>query len=429
MSTDQIEFILIRFGELALKGKNRKQFEVQLQENIKSQLKGLQIKIQRTFGRMYIFLNGEDYELVKSKLKNVFGIKSFSPARKAELDLEDIRRVALDMLRSVQPQPATFKVNVRRPNKRFPYNSGEMNHLVGAHLLIHTEHIKVDVHQPDVEVLIEIRDDGAYVMCERIEAVGGLPIGTSGKAMLMLSGGIDSPVAGYLCLKRGVRIEGVHFHSYPFTSERAKQKVIDLTKKLARFVGHIKLHIVPFTEIQTQIKQHVPDDYSITIMRRFMLRITEQLAEQQGALGIATGENIGQVASQTMHSMRTINAVTNFPMIRPLVTMDKLEIIKLAQDIDTYDLSILPYEDCCTIFQPKSPKTKPTIKQSVHFEKRLDVEQLIADAVEQTEVLIISEHEVKKAVKRTETPKEPQTQGEPQDQPQTLAKKDVDDLF
>lgn len=397
---NQIEFILIRFGELALKGKNRKQFEVQLQENIKSQLKGLKIKIQRTFGRMYLFLNGEDYEAVQAKLKNVFGIKSFSPARKAELELEDIRRVALEMLREVTPQPTTFKVNVRRPNKAFPHNSSEMNHLVGAHLLIHSEQLKVDVHHPEVEVLIEIREEAAYIMCERIEAVGGLPIGTSGKGMLMLSGGIDSPVAGYLCMKRGLRIEGVHFHSYPFTSERAKQKVIDLTKKLAGFVGHIKLHIVPFTEIQTQIKQHVPDDYSITIMRRIMLRITERLAEQQGALGIATGENVGQVASQTMHSMRTINAVTNYPILRPLVTMDKLEIIKIAQDIDTYDLSILPYEDCCTIFQPKSPKTRPTIKQSENFEKRLDLEKLIAEAVEQTEVLIVSEHEIKHFVPR-----------------------------
>ncbi|GAA0380281.1 tRNA uracil 4-sulfurtransferase ThiI [Bacillus horti] len=419
-NNSKIEFILIRFGELALKGKNRNKFESQLQDNIKNQLKDFKIKIKRTFGRMYVYLeNDADYEKVQQRLKTVFGIKSFSPARKAELELEDIRRVALEMLQSLPQKPNTFKVNVRRPNKFFPHNSSEMNHLVGAHLLIHTEDIKVNVHQPEVEVFIEIREDAAYIMCEKIEGAGGLPVGTSGKAMLMLSGGIDSPVAGYLCMKRGIRIEAVHFHSYPFTSERAKQKVVDLTKKLAYFVGHIKLHIVPFTEIQTQIKQHIPDDYSITIMRRFMLRITEQLAEQQKALGLASGENVGQVASQTMHSMRTINEVTNYPIIRPLVTMDKLEIIKIAQDIDTYELSILPYEDCCTIFQPKSPKTRPTIKQSTYLENKLNVEQLIADAVANTEVMIMSEKEEK--IMNKQTKQHAQTN--------QVEKKDIDELF
>jgi len=384
------DFILIRLGELALKGKNRKHFEVQLQENLKMHLKGLDVRISRTFGRMYVHLNDDNYEEVASRLKNVFGITSFSPAIKANLQLEEIKEAALQAIQAVTPQPKTFKVRVKRPNKSFPIRSSEMNQEIGAHILVNTDHLTVDVHNPDTEVAVEIREEGAYIMCQRTPGAGGLPVGTSGKVMLMLSGGIDSPVAGYLALKRGLRFEGVHFHSYPFTSERAKQKVVDLTKKLTKYAGNLKLHIVPFTEIQTQIREHVPDDYSITVMRRIMLRITERLAEKHKALGIATGENLGQVASQTLQSMNTINEVTNMPIIRPLVTMDKLEIIEIAQKIDTFELSILPYEDCCTIFQPKSPKTKPTKKLAQKYELRLDLEALIEEAIEKTESMWFS---------------------------------------
>jgi thiamine biosynthesis protein ThiI len=385
----QYDFILIRYGELALKGRNRKQFEQQLAMNIKRQMRGLNVKVERTYGRMYLLLNGEDVEGVSQRLKRVFGIKSFSPALKVDLDLAEMQRAALQAILAVHPQPATFKVNVRRPNKRFPYRSAEMNHQLGSHILVNTEHLKVDVHRPDVELLVEIRDDAAYIMCEVTEGAGGLPVGSSGKVMLMLSGGIDSPVAGYLCLKRGLTIEGVHFHSYPFTSERAKQKVVDLARKLSTFSGQMKLHIVPFTKIQTEIRKHVPEAFSITIMRRFMLRIAEGLAEQRQALGIATGDNVGQVASQTLESMHTINEVTNFPILRPLVTMDKLEIIRIAQDIDTYETSILPYEDCCTIFQPKNPKTKPTREQANKIEQSLALEDLVHRAISETETLTI----------------------------------------
>jgi thiamine biosynthesis protein ThiI len=383
----EYEFIVIRYGELALKGKNRNQFESKLQENIKLQMKDLKIQISRTFGRMYLYLNGEDFLDVANRLKKVFGISSFSPAIKTELELEKIKDATLIGLQEMEQQPKTFKVKVRRPNKRFPYRSNEMNNVLGTHILTNTDHLKVDVHHPDVEVQVEIREDAAYVMCQKFAGIGGLPVGTSGKVMLMLSGGIDSPVAGYLALKRGLRFEGVHFHSYPFTSDRSKQKVIDLTKKLTTFGGNLKLHVVPFTTIQTEIRKHIPDEYSITVMRRIMLRITQGLAEKHRALGIATGENLGQVASQTLQSMHTINEVTNFPMIRPLVTMDKQEIIKIAQEIDTYEISILPYEDCCTIFQPKSPKTKPSLKTTQRFEQRLNLEQLIQEAIEQTESL------------------------------------------
>lgn len=386
MTKQNYEFILIRFGELALKGKNRKNFENRLQENIKRQMKDLPIKFERTFGRMYLYLNGADYEEVSHRLHNVFGISSFSPARKSSLDIEEMKRVALQSITSLHPFPKTFKVSVKRAYKAFPKNSQEMNQLFGAHILTNTTDLTVDVHHPDVELSIEIREDGAYFMSERYEGAGGLPIGTSGKVMLMLSGGIDSPVAGYLCMKRGLNFEAVHFHSYPFTSDRAKQKVVDLTKRLTKYVGQLKLHVVPFTDIQTEIRKHIPEDYSITIMRRIMLRIVEQLALKRKALGIATGENLGQVASQTLHSMHTINEVTNLPVLRPLLTMDKNEIIDIAKKIDTFDISILPYEDCCTIFQPKNPKTRPTRKTSHKFEQKLDIEGLIAEAVDNTEL-------------------------------------------
>lgn len=385
----QYEFILIRYGELALKGRNRKRFEQQLAANIKRKMKGLNVKIERTYGRMYLHLNGEDVQEVSKRLKTVFGIKSFSPALKVGLDVDEIKQAALQAIMAIRPEPRTFKVNVRRSNKRFPFRSSEMNHKLGSHVLIHTEHLKVDVHHPDVEILVEIRDDAVYVMCEVIEGAGGLPVGSSGKVMLMLSGGIDSPVAGYLCLKRGLRIEGVHFHSHPFTSERAKQKVVDLARRLSSYADQVKLHIVPFTEIQTEIRKHVPEEYSITIMRRFMLRISEGLADIHGALGIATGDNVGQVASQTLESMHTINEVTNYPILRPLITMDKLEIIQIAQQIETYETSILPYEDCCTIFQPKNPKTKPTRVQAQRMEQKLALKELISRAITQTETIVL----------------------------------------
>lgn len=386
MNTMSYEFILIRYGELALKGKNRNVFEQQLAENIKQQLKGHNIKIKRTFGRMYLYLNGEDFQEVASKLDRVFGISSYSPAIKVELDVDKIKEACLASILTINPSPQTFKISVRRANKSFPISSQEMNHILGGHILKNLDgKIKVDVHHPDTEITVEIREESAYIMSERFPGAGGLPVGTSGKVMLLLSGGIDSPVAGYLALKRGLRIEAIHFHSYPFTSERAQQKVIDLCKKLCRYAGSIKLHMVPFTTIQTEIRQHIPDDYSITIMRRIMLRISERLAEKHKALGLVTGDSLGQVASQTLESMHTINEVTNLPIIRPLVTMDKQEIIQIAQQIDTYSISILPYEDCCTIFQPKSPKTKPTRQKASNLEKRLNLTELIEEAVEKTE--------------------------------------------
>jgi thiamine biosynthesis protein ThiI len=382
--------ILIRYGEMALKGKNRGMFERQLVENIKRSLREFpNARVEKAYGRMYIALNGEPYEPCAEQVKKIFGITSFSPTKRVEtLTLEGIQQAALSVIRDVEPQPRTFKVETKRSNKRFEHRSMEMNNFIGGHILRNMPEIKVDVHNPDVLLKVEIRNEGAFITCLDVPAFGGLPVGTSGKAMLLLSGGIDSPVAGWLTMKRGLRIEGIHFESPPFTSERARQKVVDLAGIISEYgQGDIKIHMVPFTEIQTQIRQKCPEHYLITIMRRFMMRIAERIAKKQKALAIATGESLGQVASQTLESMHTINNVTRFPIIRPLVTMDKTEIINLSHKIGTYETSILPFEDCCTIFVPKSPVTRPKVEKAEEFEALLDIEQLINDAVENTQVV------------------------------------------
>jgi thiamine biosynthesis protein ThiI len=264
-----------------------------------------------------------------------------------------------------------------------------MNHALGGHILQNVPNLKVNVKKPDINLQIEIRTEAAYIFCETIQGAGGLPAGSSGKAMLMLSGGIDSPVAGYLSMKRGLEVEGVHFFSPPFTSERAKQKVLDIAAKLSERNGHFRLHIVPFTEIQQLVHKQIPENYTMTATRRMMLRITDALREKQEALAIITGESLGQVASQTLESMYAINEVTNTPILRPLITMDKPEIIKMAEKIDTFEISNRPYEDCCTIFVPASPKTKPKREKVIRYESFFDFEPYIQKAVEQTETLLI----------------------------------------
>lgn len=387
--------ILIRYAELALKGKNRKDFEKKLQENVKNAMKEFpKVKVVRSFGRMFIELNGVDENKVSERLKDIFGIYSFSPALKVVLEQDKINDAALWAIKDAIPEESgTFKVSARRVNKKYPLGSQELNHEIGGHILRNTENIKVDVHNPDLEVKVEIRDDAAYIMCKTIQGAGGLPVGTAGKVLLMLSGGIDSPVAGYLALKRGVQLEAIHFHSPPFTSERARQKVEDLTKVLTKFGGDIKLHIVPFTETQKAIHEHVPSKYEMTVTRRFMLRIAERAAEKFGALAIVNGESLGQVASQTLHSMNAINEVTNFPVLRPLITMDKIEVIDIAKKIGTYDISILPYEDCCTIFLPPQTVTKPTKDKAKAYEQGMDIDYYVENAVNGIETVIISSKE------------------------------------
>ncbi len=383
--------ILIRYGEMSLKGRNRKHFVTKLKKNIKFILQDFtKIKIEADWDRMYVLLNGEEAELVMTALKKVFGIQSFSPAIKTEKDIDAIRSAALHIIDQAHIPGNTFKVSARRSDKKFEYNSNALNHAVGAHILINTEDIRVDVKKPDINLIVEVREEAAYISGQVIQGAGGFPVGSSGKAMLMLSGGIDSPVAGYLTMKRGVNVEAVHFHSPPFTSERAKQKVLDLAEKLGQYSGSVKVHIVPFTAIQETIHKEIPEAYSMTATRRMMLRITDEIRKNREGLAIVTGESLGQVASQTMDSMYAINDVTSTPIIRPLITMDKLDIIKIAEDIDTMEISNRPYEDCCTIFTPPAPKTRPKLDKIIMFESKFDWTSLLNEAVDQTETVMVS---------------------------------------
>ncbi|MGP4071244.1 tRNA uracil 4-sulfurtransferase ThiI [Piscibacillus sp. B03] len=383
------DHILVRYGELALKGKNRKSFMQILKQNVEKKLAAYpDIKVKARRDHMFILLNGEDHEPILEKCRDIFGIQSFSLAMKVENEKELIKDAALEALKLEDGR--TFKVTCKRPNKDFPIGSQDMNQILGGHLLSNTDDWSVDVHNPDVELRVEIRHDATYITSKKIQGKGGLPVGTTGKTLLLLSGGIDSPVAGYLTMNRGVEIEAIHFHSPPFTSERAKQKVEDLAKVLTKYGGDVKLHLVPFTEIQQKIFQEAPENYGMTIMRRLMLRISEMVAKQRDILSITTGENLGQVASQTMESMHAINEVTNYPIIRPLVAMDKIDIIDISKDIGAYDISIRPYEDCCTIFVPKSPKTKPRRDKVNEFEKPIDFSQDIEKALNNMETLTFS---------------------------------------
>jgi thiamine biosynthesis protein ThiI len=391
----QPQHVLVRFGELTLKGRNRNRFEQMVMRHIRQALDGFDnVAVHHTHGRALIDLNGTDFAPVAEQLGKVFGLSSYSPVYRAETELDAIRDTALEAMQSLPKPPGTFKVQVKRAFKEFPHDSREMNHLVGSHVLKNCPGLKVDVHNPEVTLYIDIRKEETYVYSEVIRGVGGLPLGSGGKAMLMLSGGIDSPVAGWLAMKRGIVVEAVHFHSYPYTSERAKQKVIDLTSVLAQYAGTIKLHLVPFTDIQIGLRDQARPNLLITLMRRAMFRITERLAEENDALAIVTGENLGQVASQTLSSLNAINKVVTMPVLRPLITMEKEGIIRMAERIGTYELSILPYEDCCTLFVPKNPATKPNQIALERTERRLTwLAERIDAAVRNTETMVIGPDE------------------------------------
>lgn len=370
--------IMVRYGDLSTKGKNKRNFIDRLGFNVRASLasfKNLDIKARRD--RMHIQLNGESSDAVVARLSQVFGIQNFSPSIRVEKDIEKVKATAIEMLKEKYFDGMTFKINTRRSDHNFEYDTNELNNLLGGAILENIDGIKVKMKKPDITLRVEVRIDGIYLSHETIEGAGGLPVGTAGKAMLMLSGGIDSPVAGYLAMKRGVDIEMVHFFSPPYTSEQALNKAKELTAKLTPYVGKIRFIQVPFTEIQETVKEKVPSGYLMTIQRRFMLRITALLAQQRKGLAIFNGEALGQVASQTLESMAAINDVTTMPVLRPVVSMDKNEIIKIAEDIDTFDLSIQPFEDCCTIFAPPAPKTKPKIEKARYYEERLDIEGLI----------------------------------------------------
>ncbi|WP_132981399.1 tRNA uracil 4-sulfurtransferase ThiI [Pediococcus pentosaceus] len=370
--------IMVRYGELSTKGKNRKDFITRLGGNIRKSLKDFEdVEIHPNRDRTHVTLNGTDSDAVINRLKKVFGIQNFSPMLKVEKTMEAVQAGALEMMKEQLKPGMTFKINTRRSDKEFAINTDTMNRELGGFILDNFPDNDVKMKNPDITLRVEIRSNGIFLTSEVINGAGGLPVGTAGKGMMMLSGGIDSPVAGYLGMKRGVEMEMVHFFSPPYTSEQALAKAKELSGKLAAYSGSVQFIQVPFTEIQETIKEKCPEGYLMTIQRRMMLRLVVALAKQRGGLAIFNGESLGQVASQTMESMLAINDVTTMPIIRPVVSMDKNEIIDIAKDIDTYDLSIMPFEDCCTIFAPPSPKTHPDLEKTRYFEKRIDVEGLL----------------------------------------------------
>lgn len=387
--------IMVRYGELSTKGKNRNTFINRLASNVKKSLVDFpNVKVKAERDRMHLLLNGEDSTKIIPLLTKVFGIQNFSPSIRVEKDLEVIKAMAQTIMREIYTGEETFKITSKRSDRDFIQDSNELNLTLGNAIFDIFPNIKAKMKQPDINLRLEIRMDGAYLSYETIQGAGGLPVGTAGKGMLMLSGGIDSPVAGYYAMKRGVEIEAVHFASPPYTSEQALQKAKDLTKKLTPYVGSIQFIEVPFTEIQEEIKNHVPQGYWMTVTRRMMMRLTDLIREKRKGLIIVNGESLGQVASQTLHSMVAINEVTTTPIIRPVSTMDKLEIIEVAQKIDTFELSILPFEDCCTIFAPPQPKTRPRLDKVHQYEERLDIEGMMARAIEALTITEISASQV-----------------------------------
>lgn len=384
----QYDTVLIRYGELSTKGKNRKDFIARLFHNIKLMLKDHpSLEYTKTYDRIYIRLNGEDQDVIREKLKKVFGISSFSFTEKVSNDIQTIRATCIRIAQ--ESDQNTFKVITKRHDKSYPMRSDEINRAV-AGAILHNSDLKVDVHHPDLPIRIEVHSDCAYITSEKIPGAGGYPSGINGRVLLMLSGGIDSPVAAYELMKRGLFVEAVHFSSPPYTSEAAKQKVLTLAGMASEYQGHMRVHVVNFTKLQLEIYKTSGDPYAVTLMRRMMFRLAQRIAENNRCLAIGTGESVGQVASQTLESIACINSVCTMPVFRPLICSDKIEIIEKARKIGTYETSILPYEDCCTIFDPKNPVTKPSIEKSEKYEARFDYEALIQEAIDSEEVVIVS---------------------------------------
>ncbi len=386
------EIILIKNGELTLKGLNRSNFEDALIKNIRRRLKSLgQVDIRKAQSTIYIEPKEDNFNFEEAleRVKLIFGIAAFSRACVCEKTMDDILSKSVDYLKDSLSNVKTFKVEAKRSDKHFPLTSPEICREVGGKLLEANHHLKVDVHNPDIVVYVEIRDFYAYVRAEQIHGAGGLPVGTAGTASILISGGIDSPVAAWTMAKRGLRLNAIHFASPPYTSSRAEQKVRTLLSKVARYSGTINLAIVPFTEIQDEIAKNCPEEYFTLIMRRMMMRISEKIAKNSGSLALITGESLGQVASQTLPALVTTDYVTNMPVLRPLIGMDKEEIITISRNIDTFETSILPFEDCCTVFTPKHPKTRPTLESCEEAEKNLAVESLVEKAISEIEYTFI----------------------------------------
>jgi len=386
---------LIKYGEIGIKGKNRRLFEDALIRNIKNALARVEgeFEILREQGRVYVEAKGEfDYDNTVEALRKVFGIVEICPAcLTQERDFDKLSQEIIEFIdRTYETKDFSFKVFAKRADKKYPMNSMEINMELGGRILDAFPTLKVDVHNPDVELYVEIREVVSYYS-ESIKGLGGMPVGTNGSAMLLLSGGIDSPVAGYMVAKRGVKIDAVYFHAPPYTSERAKKKVIDLCRIVSEYAGPIRLHIVNFTDTQLEIYEKCPHEQLTIIMRRYMMKIAEAFADQDGSLGLVTGESIGQVASQTMHSMFVTNEVCKYPVYRPLIGFDKQEIIEKSLEIGTYETSILPFEDCCTIFVAKHPETKPRLNVIKKNEENLvgTIEDLVKTAIETTETILV----------------------------------------
>ncbi len=385
------DYIMIRYGEIGTKGKNKKDFINCLYNNIKNAFKQYkQLTFSNKYDRLYIELNGCDYRELYPTLEMISGISSFSPVYFVEKDIEVLKETFKKIIREIDFK--SFKVDARRADKNFPLESMKINTEI-AGVILKNKKVNVDVHNPEIKFSIEVRNEGIYIYHEKHLGIGGYPLGVGGKALVLLSGGIDSPVACFEMMKRGVTIECIHFASFPYTSKASEEKVLDLVHKLNVLQTNIKLHIIPFTKLQEAIYEHVDESYAITIMRRMMYRISELVAKRNNCLALVTGESIGQVASQTLNSMQVINEVTNMVVLRPLACFDKLEIIDIAKKIDTYDISIKPFEDCCTIFTPKNPVTKPRLETVINFENKFNYQELIDEIMGKIETITINNKE------------------------------------
>lgn len=387
------KIILIKYGELSTKKDNKNFFINTLKENINKQINNIEISYD--YGRMFIKSLNNDYEKIIKELQNIFGIHSIVLAyQSSSKELEDVKKNVIDLIKDIDF--TTFKVETKRSDKNYPYKSPEISKIIGGVILANKNNIKVDVINPEITINVEIRKDSSLLYFEEYAGIGGYPIGTLGKGLLMLSGGIDSPVAGYLAMKRGVKLEAIYFESPPHTSQMAKNKVLNLCKILSKYCGVIKIHVINFTEIQEEIYKNIPHEYLITIMRRMMYRISEKINKGINGKVIINGESIGQVASQTLSSMSVINEVVKIPVIRPVACFDKLEIIDIAKKIGTYETSIMPYEDCCTIFVPDHPVINPELEKCLEYEKLIKYAEMINNCIENHEIIKITNKEEKK---------------------------------
>lgn len=386
------QVLLVRYTEIHLKGLNRPYFERALVDNMKRALRGMSPKIEREHGRIYVRnISEESFPEATDRLTRVFGIHSVSPAVAVEKDWETVVAAALDLMEKRLDETGrdvSFKVLARRSDKHYIYNSDTINKELGGRVLDRFPELHVDVHKPQIKLSVEIRDM-AYIYCDEIPGANGMPTGTAGKASLLISGGIDSPVAGYMMAKRGLTLSAVHFYSYPYTSERARDKVVELTKLVSRYAGEIRLHLVPFTDIQMTIYEKCPEKETTVLMRRLMMKIAERIAISEGAQALITGESLGQVASQTLEALCVTNDAVSMPVFRPLIGFDKDEIMDIAHRIGTYETSILPYEDCCTVFVPKHPVTKPKLEELRASETAVDFTEMIEKAIENTELMVV----------------------------------------